>query len=130
MVSHILIDRLKRCYWSQHLADYYTEHDPLRCEPIEYADDVERVKISDYDERRVRFFVDELHAGRKLDPIQIDSRWHYNRPDPPSVIDGHHRYVAAVIAGEKKIAADCGGVVSMIRWLEGKRKTVPKGFDL
>jgi len=128
----ILVERLHQCYWPSWLSEHYNGFNPRRTKPIAYIEELRRDKVRNYDRRRVRFFLDEIAAGRKLAPIDVESRVYGYQSitappawGPPEVVDGHHRYVAAVLAGLKKIPANFGGLTSSIEWLIGKRDTVP-----
>lgn len=117
-------------YWPDWLVEYYVRHDPWQHEPIEYVDEHVREDVEHYDARRVRFFIEKAMRGEEFDPIEVDCRWHYNHPGPPEVMDGHHRYVAAVILGLERIPVDFGGVVVVGEWLAGRRKGPPRGLSL
>jgi len=118
-VNHARVDRLMQVYWPDDFADYYSTRDPWQVEPIDHVPEIFRPHIKDYDERRVRHFIDLLAAGEELEPIEIDSKWHYNAPGPPQLLDGHHRYMAAVIMGCETIPMSFGGLCTVGEWLAG-----------
>ncbi len=75
---------------------------------------------------RVRFFIEELQAGRSLDPIEIDNECCGNHIFPiPTVTDGNHRLVAANLFGTATIQATYGGRIDLLNYLTGRRKTAP-----
>ena len=72
---------------------------------------------------RIRYFVERLAIGESLDPIDIEQEvtscgwsviWH-----GPSVEDGHHRLLAALLHGSLTVRANVGGTVKFINWLCG-----------
>ncbi len=77
---------------------------------------------------RVRFFYDEIKAGRALDPISIsdakmliDQGYRYVKP---FILDGHHRLAASELAGVKCIAAYFAGRDELRDYLTGQRDRV------
>ncbi len=70
---------------------------------------------------RIKHFVE----NRSSDPIEVDNDCRSGWFGPPCVLDGHHRLCAAVIRGDRRIAATYGGLVATLEWLKGKRKTCP-----
>jgi hypothetical protein len=79
-----------------------------------------------WDYGRIRYFYEQLQAGKKLDAIEIDNVCHGRRIYPePLVIDGHHRLAASHLAGARIIRANYGGRVDLLRYLTGARKTCP-----
>ena len=76
---------------------------------------------------RVRFFVEEILAGKQLDPIDIDNECEGMLIYPrPTVNDGNHRLVAHHLTKRPTICAYYGGRTDLLKYLIGKRKTVPK----
>ena len=119
MLEHARVDRLMQVYWPDEIIDYYSSRDPWKAKPIEFIAENRRHAHVDYDERRVRYFLDHLSKGLDLDPVEIDCRWHGYSPDPPNLLDGHHRYMAAVIMGCETIPMSFGGVCAVGEWLAG-----------
>ena len=75
---------------------------------------------------RVRFFYEQLTAGKELDPIVVDNECsQYNVYPVPILIDGHHRLAASHLAAAKTIPANYSGRVDLLNYLTGKRKTAP-----
>jgi hypothetical protein len=73
---------------------------------------------------RVRYFLDELQRGAAIAPIDVDQIVFPTRGGPPSwgppcVLDGHHRFMAAVLARTRRIPASCSGLCTSIDWLKG-----------
>ncbi len=70
--------------------------------------------IGPWDVGRVRHFVNELEAGRQLDPIY-----------PIAVIvDGHHRLIAAFL-NKTPIAAHYSGRIDLLGYLKGSTNFPP-----
>jgi hypothetical protein len=78
---------------------------------------------------RVRFFYDEIKAGRPLDPISIsdakilvDQGYQYVKP---LILDGHHRLAASEMAGVRCIPAHFAGREELRDYLTGQRDRRP-----
>jgi hypothetical protein len=52
------------------------------------------------------------------DPIAIDWIWHQTTPFRPSIIDGHHRFCAAVLTGDRSILVNYSGPLNLIHELQ------------
>ena len=99
-----------------------------RAQPIYVSDQTRTVKrpTRSWDYGRIRFFYEQLLAGRKLDAIEVDNECDFGRIYPvPVLIDGHHRLAASHLAGTRIILASYGGRVDLLRYLTGARKTCP-----
>lgn len=107
MTSLILLSRLRRLYWPAWCSHHLTC--PLPSPVSRYVPEPKRTQ--GYDAGRIRYFMDELQAGRPVDPIVIDNG--------PTVNDGHHRLVAAVRAGRQRIPAWFIGPERLGKWLSG-----------
>lgn len=83
-------------------------------------------KKRDWDLGRIHHFVLELRAGKAVDPIELDNDCTWETIGPPIICDGHHRFIAALLAGIATIPATYGGRVDILNYLTGKRKTPPK----
>jgi hypothetical protein len=118
-LNHARVDRLMQVYWPEDFVDYYIENDPWEAKPIRFVAMDRRDKHEDYDVRRVRHFIDRLAAGEELEPIEVDCRWHHGSPGRPEILDGHHRYMAAVIMGCETIPMSFGGICVVGEWLAG-----------
>lgn len=58
-------------------------------------------------------------------PIEVDAGIpRYSNYDV-EVLDGHHRLCAAILRGDETILASCGGWISFLNYMAGKRKTDP-----
>lgn len=76
---------------------------------------------------RVRFFIEKLEAGKKLDPIHVDNYCGYDRIYPePIIVDGHHRFIASKVTKQKYIWALYSGRTDVRDYLEGKTRRPPK----
>lgn len=76
---------------------------------------------------RIHYFVQLLREGVELEPISIDNDCGEGRILPvPVVCDGNHRFVAHILTGRATIRAHYSGREDLLRYLEGKRKTLPK----
>lgn len=79
-----------------------------------------------YHQRRIRYFVDLLRAGQELDPISVDNACNGMHIYPiPVLLDGNHRLIASIIEKRETIPAHYGGRIDLLRYLEGKRKSLP-----
>lgn len=80
-----------------------------------------------YHVQRCRYFYDLFLQNKKVDPISIDAYCYGEHVTPyPVIDDGNHRLIAAKIAGIKTIKAYYGGRLDTLRYLQGKRKTLPE----
>jgi hypothetical protein len=79
-----------------------------------------------WDYGRIRFFYEEVLAGRALDPVEVDNVCEGGRIYPiPALNDGHHRLAGSHLAGARTIRAFYAGRVDLLRYLTGRRKTCP-----
>ena len=99
-----------------------------RAQP-DYVCDTERTRKQPplrWDYGRIRFFYEQLLAGKKLDAIEVDNRCDWGHIySEPILIDGHHRLAASYLAGARIIFASYSGRVDLLRYLTGARKTCP-----
>lgn len=75
---------------------------------------------------RIRYFMDLIKAGEKLDPAWIDnecSRSHILAE--PIVTDGHHRLIAHLYSDDEHVQVCYSGRIDVLRFLQGRRKTMP-----
>lgn len=92
----------------------------------EYLPDETRVVQEAWHIGRVRYFYEELLAGRPIDPISIDNVCHSGRIyAEPVVLDGHHRLAGSVLAKARTIRAWYGGRIDLLNYLTGKRRKCP-----
>lgn len=142
LTSLILTSRLRAAYWppwcrlirldtvrrARPIAEYVDEHDPRRRNRFSNKDG-QICSINRYDVGRIRYFMDELEAGRPIDAIRIDTEWSYAhwpyRPLGAYVDDGHHRFMAAVFLRRRRIPAKVDGLVDLKEWLTGERQRWP-----
>ncbi len=81
----------------------------------------EDFRHTNYDLGRVHFFIREFAAGRRVEPVVMDS----NRGWTPIICDGRHRLVAAVHTSISRVNVSFSGLVSVANYCTGKRKTNP-----
>lgn len=131
-VDYVLVSRLCEVYWPVWMRNYYARHDPRRPGPVsDFVPDDKRTRRRGYDVQRVRFFLNAIRQRRKLEPIQVESscaQYRIGTPPawgPPQVVDGHHRFVAAVLSKKRRIAVSFGGVVDDLKWLRGDTNKKP-----
>ena len=123
-VSQVMVSRFKRAYWPKEILGCYD--DRTRVLAAKRVQDFREMNRDEaYDFGRVRFMVDELKAGKTLDPVQIDFLWSGGRPYRADLLDGHHRFAAHVLARKRFMPAVLGGRLDDIWWLEGKTKVKP-----
>lgn len=80
-----------------------------------------------YNFGRVIHFINEIKAGKEIDPITLDCACINGHVLPdPLIIDGWHRFAAHVIAKAPIIRASFSGRVDLLKYLIGKRKTCPQ----
>jgi len=79
-----------------------------------------------YDLGRVRFFRDELCAGRMCEPLEVDNYCQDTHIYGPFVVDGHHRLCGALLAGQLTLPVHYSGRVDTLRYLRGQRRTPPR----
>lgn len=125
--TQILTHRLRSLYWPDWMTEW-THASVMAAAPQPYRPGDQRDDA--YDLGRVRFFVDQLRAGEEIDPIIIETSW---LPGPTPIPlgmfidDGHHRFAAAVLLRRRRIPASCGGLLELIKWLTGERRSLPLG---
>lgn len=79
-----------------------------------------------WDLGRIRYFYERIVTGQGVDPIDVDNICAHGRVYPiPTVIDGHHRLIAAVVA-RARIPMQYGGRVDLRDYLTGRRRRPPK----
>lgn len=100
-----------------------------RAQPA-YISDHERTLKSPtlaWDIGRIRFFYEELKAGKCLDPVLVDNECEGMHIYPiPILLDGHHRLAAHWLAKVPTIPVHYGGRIDLKNYLTGRRKTCPK----
>lgn len=122
-----LVERLwALCRWSRARYDRLTLRNVHDYASQPYVAEFERPDDDDWHLGRVRYFFEQLQAGKSLDPICIDNMCDAGRVYAvPIIIDGCHRFVASHLAGARTIAASYGGRVDLRDYLTGRRKTLP-----
>ena len=89
-----------------------------------YIPDGERP--DNYDIGRIAYMVDRMADGWEPDPIEVANQCERGRIYNAIVVtDGHHRLVAAILAGRKTIRATVGGLVSIADYLSGRSDEAP-----
>jgi hypothetical protein len=78
-----------------------------------------------WDLGRIRYFVEQLERGAKLDPIEIDNQCDRGHIYGPILLDGHHRLCAAALLRTPTIRAVYGGRVDTLKYLTGKTPHPP-----
>jgi len=129
MTNVILVDRLWALYawpeWKLPMKGMTVDRLQSYQVQAEYINDRPE-GVSPWDYGRIRFFYNELLAGRELDPIEIDNVCDGGRIYPiPVLNDGHHRLASSHLASARVIRANYGGRVDLLRYLTGRRKTCP-----
>lgn len=114
----VLVHRLQCAYWPTWCRQIAEDRRLPRARPL--PDHVDLPRDRWYDLGRVSYFLRELRAGRALDPILVETDWHNDRAYLPVIDDGHHRFIAAVIARRRRIFASVGGLVRQRDWLVGR----------
>ena len=74
---------------------------------------------------RVRYFVELLERGVTLDPVEIDNQCDRGHIYGPILLDGHHRFCAAILLKVPVLRARYGGRVDTLRYLTGKADLPP-----
>jgi hypothetical protein len=117
-VNRVLVQRLKSLYWPKGILDHYTRKPVLTAKPVSRFRDENRTDA--YDFGRVHYFITRLRDGETLAPVDIDWTWRGMHPDRVVMDDGHHRFVAHVLARKRWMLVSYGGPVDALRWMEGK----------
>lgn len=127
LLDWILVGRLKAAYWGP-LVQSWTEKRVREAQPQPlYADPGSSTReAAAWDLGRVHHFLQLVEDGGQLDPIVIDNHYDRNGWGPPFIVDGHHRFVASVLARRRRILASCSGLVSSSEWLAGWRRRRPQ----
>lgn len=127
-IDHILVARLVEMYnaWDRlGIRRCDIARSGYICET--FLDEEIELRGKRYHYGRIRYFIQKLNDGEKLEPISMDNMCGSNYIYPePIVIDGHHRLCAAEIANSKKIPAIYNGRIDLLNYLKGRRKTCPQ----
>lgn len=131
MTDFVLVNRLRKAYWPSWCSKIRLR-DVLRADPIsEYVEEDDGQRDDLYDHGRIRFFMDQLDAGRMIDPIRVDTDWLIRGtglvpiPTGASIDDGHHRFMAAVLLRKTHVPARFCGPDELREWLVGERRRWP-----
>lgn len=133
MIDHLLVRRFVRLYswwFDESLYSGKTIRDLLRYLPQpKFVKEIKRPGDDDltWHYGRVRFFYDELRAGKKLKPVMVDNACYHGRhiSTDPILVDGHHRLAAHWFAKSKTIPAYYSGRVDLLEYLTGQRRVRP-----
>jgi hypothetical protein len=139
MSRHLfLVDRLWDAYgwigWTKLPLKGLTIAKLLRypSQPVYVSDDTrtwEQPTVA-WDMGRIRYFYEEIVAGRTVDPIEVDNECAngciYAHP---IVLDGHHRLAGSWLAKAPRIPVHYSGRVDVLNYLTGRRKTPPKDME-
>ena len=120
----IITARLAACYWNDWLEELL-HSDLSSFTPVSYRHERRRENVQNYDERRLKAILRDVVAGQPLDPIEVDWDWVGVSPVRIVVLDGHHRFVAAVRAKLEHIPVSYSGPVDALEWLRGKNTKPP-----
>lgn len=123
MTDLVLVNRLRQAYWPSWLR-HWTLGRVLLAKPREFRPHDSRQE-KPYDCGRVHFLLREIRAGKPIEPVEIETTWHGHSPIGLILLDGHHRFVASVLAGKRRIPANVGGLVDLRDWLVGERREFP-----
>ncbi len=140
LVVHALVQRLKKAYWPKEIFHIYTLDLVLKAPPMpDYLHEnlrpcpaQEPRKAFRWNRGRVHHFYNQLKQGKEVDPISVETYVFPARSGgppawgPPEVVDGHHRFAAAVLAEVERIPMGFGGLVRQENWLTGKTDKVPE----
>lgn len=98
-----------------------------RPDPGFLEDDTGRWRTSRYHRGRIVHFAELLAAGEDLEPVDIDNVCSGNYIAPvPLMLDGHHRFTAAILANKPTLPMNYGGRCDLLRWLTGKSDRLPR----
>lgn len=129
--DNVLLDRLL-CdvdpFWSLGWESQPPIEEFLKYSPIGWIKESDRPqRISEYDWRRVCYFIWQVKNGKPLDPITIDCVCYGLRVLPQStVIDGNHRLCAANLTKQRLVKINFSGRVDLLEWLKGETNVKPE----
>jgi len=129
LIDHVLVRRVLRLHNPWH--GLGLEMGGFKTRLREYPPQPKYLKgtrTKTYHLSRVRFFMETLASGGKVDPIELDNRWSHMTPVALILEDGNHRLIAAAMTKTKTIPACYSGEMRILAWLKGKRKTCPLLF--
>jgi len=93
----------------------------------EFKEDDIETRDASYAPARIRYFVDQINKGAKLGPLCIDNVCGGGNIYPePVLLDGHHRFAAAILTSTKHLMCEYGGRMDLLRYLQGRRLTAPQ----
>jgi len=134
MAVKILVSRLAWWYDAFGVIGKFTLEEMLNVPTAEaYAEETDDCREDRlWHMGRVRYFYELLQRRKWLDPIEVENRVHqYRICSPvtwggPEILDGHHRFCAAVLARKRRVMADVYGLESTKNWLTGKLRRLPE----
>lgn len=129
-VDLLLVRRLVRHYgwWP---SSFYAARDAReqlrRARPIHrFKPEIKREDDPAWHFGRVKHFAMRLEKGRPVDPIIVDNYCdHGHIYAEPLIVDGHHRFAAHVLSGQRAIPALYSGRVDLLEYLRGDRLRKP-----
>lgn len=128
MIDRILVSRLSEYIDSWQKLGLGPKIDVEKFAQVsEFIDEYSGNRDMKYHYGRIRFFKNEFLAGKTVPPIILDNQCFGGHISAwPVIIDGHHRFYGAVLAGAKYINASYSGRTDLLNYLKDKRKTKPE----
>jgi len=129
MAHRVLVKRLTELYDPFSALRFFPRKGEVeRAKPVSKHEPDYGKRTRKYHAGRIKFFIDILAQGGKINPISVDNQCEGGHIYPePTLLDGHHRLAAAELHGEKWISVSYGGRLDLLRYLQGRRKTCPQG---
>ena len=80
----------------------------------------EEYRTPHYHSGRVRYWVEMILQGEEIPPLLIDNHCEgLTIYAEPILLDGHHRFAAAILTGQRTLPISYGGRVDLLRYLKG-----------
>lgn len=80
----------------------------------------EKYRTPRYHSGRVRYWIEMILQGEEIPPLLVDNHCEgYTVYAQPIVLDGHHRFAAAILVGRRTLPISYGGRIDLLRYLEG-----------
>jgi hypothetical protein len=126
MTTSIIVARLHEYIEPEWLFGVTLEELVTGADPLPDYKETAEERDEAYDRGRIAFFRDQFLEGVKVTPLQLDCQCSGGRVYAlPVMIDGWHRFSAALLAKIERVDVQFSGRVDLLRYLQGRRKTKP-----
>ena len=122
-ISTIFINRLLKIYNPWYPLDLDHEIDFSK---IRLVRNYREIRSKSYSLGRIKYLIRKIKTDCWVpDAIEIDNIWSGGCPCGVIIIDGHHRVIAAFLAGLKTIECTYSGDLDILNWMTGRVSKIP-----